>query len=134
MERTSAARSLMSANQPLHWGVPSFDVAVRLPRMSKGGGVHDAQPRLLEPAHVNELGLEASLRLCLGSTNIFESGFSGTRGRTRRVTKLEGRLDGSSLGCFSVAVDGDELQAYRGISLNSIYLRHSNEKKCLSTG
>jgi transposase-like protein len=35
---------------------------------------------------INELDLPASLRLCLGSTNIIESGFSGTRNRTRRVT------------------------------------------------
>jgi transposase-like protein len=35
---------------------------------------------------INELDLPASLRRCLGSTNIIESGFSGTRNRTRRVT------------------------------------------------
>jgi transposase-like protein len=35
---------------------------------------------------INELDLPASLRRCLGSTNIIESGFSGARNRTRRVT------------------------------------------------
>lgn len=35
---------------------------------------------------INELDLPASLRRCLGSTNVIESGFSGTRNRTRRVT------------------------------------------------
>ena len=35
---------------------------------------------------INELDLPASLRRCLGSTNIIESSFSGTRNRTRRVT------------------------------------------------
>lgn len=41
---------------------------------------------------INELGLPASLRRCLGSTNIIESSFSGARSRTRRVTHWQ---DGS---------------------------------------
>lgn len=41
---------------------------------------------------INELGLPASLRRCLGSTNIIESSFSGARSRTRRVTRWQ---DGS---------------------------------------
>ena len=36
---------------------------------------------------INELNLPASLRRCLGSTNVIESCFSGTRGRTRRVAR-----------------------------------------------
>ena len=36
---------------------------------------------------INELDLPASLKRCLGSTNIIESCFSGARGRTRRVTR-----------------------------------------------
>ena len=35
---------------------------------------------------INELRLPASLRRCLGSTNIIESCFSGARSRTRRVS------------------------------------------------
>jgi transposase-like protein len=41
---------------------------------------------------ISELGLPASLTRCLGSTNIIESCFSGTRGRTRRVSNWQ---DGS---------------------------------------
>ena len=36
---------------------------------------------------INELELPASLKRCLGSTNIIESCFSAARGRTRRVTR-----------------------------------------------
>jgi transposase-like protein len=39
---------------------------------------------------INELGLPASLRRCLASTNVIESCFSGTKGRTRRVTNWQG--------------------------------------------
>jgi transposase-like protein len=41
---------------------------------------------------INELKLPAGLRRCLGSTNVIESCFSGTRSRTRRVTHWQ---DGS---------------------------------------
>lgn len=39
---------------------------------------------------INELGLPASLRRCLATTNIIESCFSGARSRTRRVTNWKG--------------------------------------------
>jgi len=41
---------------------------------------------------INELQLPVSLKRCLGSTNLIESCFSGTRNRTRRVTNWQ---DGS---------------------------------------
>ena len=46
-----------------------------------------AQDGLDEMFTINELDLPASLKRCLGSTNIIESCFSGARGRTRRVTR-----------------------------------------------
>lgn len=41
---------------------------------------------LTEMFTINRLQLPASLRRCLGSTNVIESSFSGTQGKTRRVT------------------------------------------------
>jgi putative transposase len=41
---------------------------------------------LSEMFTINRLGLPATLRRCLGSTNIIESSFSGTRGKTGKVT------------------------------------------------
>jgi transposase-like protein len=44
---------------------------------------------LAETFTVNRLGLPASLRRCLGTTNIIESSFSGVRDRSRRVTRWQ---------------------------------------------
>jgi len=41
---------------------------------------------LSEMFTINRLGIPATLRRCLGSTNIIESSFSGTRGKTYKVT------------------------------------------------
>ncbi len=50
---------------------------------SASSSIHEG---LDEMFTINELDLPADLRRCLASTNIIESGFSGTRNRTRRVT------------------------------------------------
>ena len=74
------------------WQLPPNKGKARLEKLAKWfedeypSAAESIREGLNEMFTINELGLEASLRRCLGSTNIIESCFSGTRGRTRRVT------------------------------------------------
>ncbi len=80
------------------WQLPPAKGKARLEKLAKWfedeypSAAASVREGLDEMFTINELGLPATLRRCLGSTNIIESGFSGTRGRTRRVTNWK---DGS---------------------------------------
>jgi len=76
------------------WQLPPAKGKARLEKLAKWfedeypSAAASVREGLDEMFTINELGLPATLRRCLGSTNIIESGFSGTRGRTRRVTNV----------------------------------------------
>ena len=80
------------------WQLPPAKGKARLEKLAKWfedeypSAAASVREGLDEMFTINELGQPATLRRCLGSTNIIESGFSGTRGRTRRVTNWK---DGS---------------------------------------
>ncbi len=75
------------------WQLPAKKGKARLEQQAKW--LEDDYPSAAESIRegldemftINELDLPASLKRCLGSTNIIESCFSGARGRTRRVTR-----------------------------------------------
>ncbi len=86
--KPQAQASLRSA-----WQLPAKKGKARLEQQAKW--LEDDYPSAAESIRegldemftINELDLPASLKRCLGSTNIIESCFSGARGRTRRVTR-----------------------------------------------
>ena len=74
------------------WQLPAEKGKARLEKLAKWfeheypSAAESVREGLNEMFTINKLDLPASLRRCLGSTNIIESCFSGTRSRTRRVT------------------------------------------------
>lgn len=74
------------------WQLPAQQGKARLEKLARWleqeypSAAASIREGLDEMFTINELELPASLRRCLGSTNIIESSFSGTRNRTRRVT------------------------------------------------
>ncbi len=74
------------------WQLPAAKGKSRLEKLAKWfdhefpSAAVSVREGLDEMFTINKLDLPTSLRRCLGSTNIIESCFSGTRGPTRRVT------------------------------------------------
>jgi transposase-like protein len=87
-EMKEQVRSTLRAS----WQLPAEKGKARLEKLAKWfeheypSAAESVREGLDEMFTINELELATSLRRCLGSTNIIESCFSGTRGRTRRVT------------------------------------------------
>jgi len=75
------------------WQLPAEKGKARLEKLAQWledeypSGAASLREGLEEMFTINELKLPTSLRRCLGSTNVIESCFSGTRSRTRRVTR-----------------------------------------------
>lgn len=66
-----------------------LDAEEGISRIKELASMLEGKHALEETFTVNRLGLPASLRRSLASTNIFESNNSGVRLRTRRVTNWE---------------------------------------------
>jgi transposase-like protein len=74
------------------WKLPAAEGEARLEKEAKAlekvypSAAVSLREGLAEMFTVSRLGLPTPLQRCLCSTNVIESSFSGTRGRTRRVT------------------------------------------------
>src|SRR5262249_6244959 len=87
-----ADRQRMLQTMKAAWKLPAAEGAARLEKEAKAlekaypSAAASLREGLAEMFTVSRLGLPTPLQRCLGSTNVIESTFSGTRSRTRRIS------------------------------------------------
>jgi len=87
-----ADRQRMLQTMKAAWKLPATEGAARLEKEAKAlekaypSAAASLREGLAEMFTVSRLGLPTPLQRCLGSTNVIESTFSGTRSRTRRIS------------------------------------------------
>jgi transposase-like protein len=118
----------------LAWQLPASEGQAKLEREAQRlekehpSAASSLREGLEEMFTVNRLGLPSSLRRCLTSTNVIESTFSGTRGRTRRVTHWQNGemvLRWSAAALWETEKNYNKVMGYEHLKLLKEYLDHS---------
>ena len=121
----------------LAWRLPAEEGQAKLEREAQRlekehpSAASSLREGLPEMFTVNRLGLPSPLSRCLTSTNVIESSFSGSRGRTRRVTHWQSGemvLRWSAAALLETEKNYRKVMGYEYLKLLKEYLHRSSDQ------